>query len=144
MTIDEKSNKPNKSNQEACQLYIEQEIDEGLKQNKTPYQIAKEVAEWIRKLFEVNIPVETIKSKAYRRQQKSGSSEPKKSNNLINTDTSDPNSLFASNRGGERENAGRPVDLAMKKKREIITPGKMPHAALMIVTGTVMNVQMTG
>ena len=54
--------------QEACQLYIEQEIEEGLRKGQTPYHIGKELAVWIEKLFETKIPAETIKSRAYRQQ----------------------------------------------------------------------------
>ena len=38
------------ANREACELYIEQEIDEALKQGKKPYSIGKELAAWIEKL----------------------------------------------------------------------------------------------
>ena len=60
------------SHQEACQLYIEQEIEEGLKQGKTPYSIGKE-----EKLFEAKIMARTIESKAYREKEKITSNEVK-------------------------------------------------------------------
>ena len=47
--------------QEACQLYIEQEIESGLEKGQTPYQIGKEVAEWVQKLFEVAVKPKTVK-----------------------------------------------------------------------------------
>ncbi len=58
------------------QLFIEQEIKEGLAQGKTPYSIGKEIAAWVEKLFETSIPQETLKSRAARIQKKIGSNEP--------------------------------------------------------------------
>lgn len=52
--------------QEACQLFIEQEIKEGLAQGKTPYNIGKDLSAWVEKLFETNIPARTIEQKARR------------------------------------------------------------------------------
>jgi hypothetical protein len=60
------------AHQEACQLYIEQEIEEGLKQGKTPYSIGKELSAWVEKLFEAKVPAETIRSKARYHQKKAG------------------------------------------------------------------------
>ena len=48
------------AHQEACQLYIEQEIKEGLAQGKTPYSIGKELTAMIEKMFETSIPPDTI------------------------------------------------------------------------------------
>lgn len=58
--------------QEACQLYIEQEIQDGLAQGKTPYSIGKELAAWVEKLFETSIPADTIRKRAERTQDKLG------------------------------------------------------------------------
>jgi len=55
-----------KEKQEACQLYIEQEIDAGLEEGKTPYSIGKEIAGWIEKLFEVKVKPTTIEKRAER------------------------------------------------------------------------------
>jgi len=52
--------------QEACQLFIEQEIQEGLAIGKTPSQIGKELVPWLQKLFEVAIPPRTIEQRARR------------------------------------------------------------------------------
>jgi len=52
---------------EACDLFIEQEIEVGLEQGKTPYSIGKEVAKWIEKLFETKIKPETITKRAQRK-----------------------------------------------------------------------------
>jgi hypothetical protein len=57
---------------EACQLWIEQEIDEGLKEGKKPYSIGKEISRAIEKLFEAKIPSETIRTRARRQQKKAG------------------------------------------------------------------------
>ena len=64
-----------KVRQEACELYVEQEIEAGLKEGKTPYSIGKEISDWIGKLFEVKVPPKTIESRAYRDQKKITSNE---------------------------------------------------------------------
>jgi hypothetical protein len=64
------------AHQEACQLYIEQEVKEGLAQGKTPYAIGKELSVWVKKLFATSIPVETLKSRAARIKKQIGSNEP--------------------------------------------------------------------
>lgn len=89
---------------EACQLYIEQEIKEGLAQGKTPYSIGKELSSWVEKLFETNIPPETLKSRAYELQKKIGGNQP-------NAITATPACEIPKNQvehGGAREGAGRP------------------------------------
>ena len=52
--------------QEACQLYIEQEIEKGLSEGKTAYSLGKEIAVWIEKLFEVKMKPRTIEKRADR------------------------------------------------------------------------------
>ena len=52
--------------QEACQLYIEQQIKEGLAEGKSPKAIGKDVSAWVGKLFETTIPPETIRTRARR------------------------------------------------------------------------------
>jgi hypothetical protein len=47
------------ANREACEVYIDQEIETGLKEGKTPYSIGKELSTWIAKLFEVKINPDT-------------------------------------------------------------------------------------
>lgn len=37
--------------QEACQLYIEQEIETGLAEGKSKYAIGREISNWIKKQF---------------------------------------------------------------------------------------------
>jgi protein gp37 len=51
---------------EACQVYIEQEIEEGLKSGKKPGAIGKELSKWVEKLFEAKIPHRTIEQRARR------------------------------------------------------------------------------
>lgn len=55
---------------DACKLFIEQEIQEGLKQGKTPYAIGRELAAWIERLVETNIPARTLTKQAERTKQK--------------------------------------------------------------------------
>lgn len=54
------------ANREACELYIEQEIKDGIEQGKNPYSIGKELSTWVAKLFEVKIPNRTIEQRARR------------------------------------------------------------------------------
>lgn len=51
---------------EACQLFIEQQIKEGLDEGKTPYSIGKDLADMVQRLFEASIPARTIEQKARR------------------------------------------------------------------------------
>jgi len=64
------------AHQEACQLYIEQEIKEGLAQGKTPYSIGKELTAMIEKMFETSIPADTLKKRAQRMAEKLGTNVP--------------------------------------------------------------------
>jgi hypothetical protein len=64
------------AHKEACQVYIEQEIKDGLAQGKTPYSIDKDLSAWVEKLFETSISPETLKSRAARIQKQNGSNEP--------------------------------------------------------------------
>ena len=70
--------------QEACQLYIEQEIEGGLEREETPYQIAKRLIGEMQKLFEVSVKRDTIRKRAQRQKKKLGTNVPKKSNNNTN------------------------------------------------------------
>ena len=47
-------------------MYIEQQIDEGLTKGWTPYQIGKEVAKWVERLFEAKVKPKTIMERARR------------------------------------------------------------------------------
>ncbi len=63
------------AHREACQLFIEQQIKEGLSEGKTAYSIGKELAAWVEKLFETSIPVKTLQSRAWRERRKNTSNE---------------------------------------------------------------------
>ena len=54
------------ANPEACELWIEQEIDEGLKADKNFSQIGKELSEDIKRLFEVFVSPDAIRKRASR------------------------------------------------------------------------------
>lgn len=62
---------------EACQLFIEEQIREGLAEGKTPYSIGKELTAMIERLFEASIPTKTLESRAFREKQKITSNEVK-------------------------------------------------------------------
>lgn len=62
---------------EACQLFIEEQIKEGLAAGKTPYSIGKELTAMIERLFEASIPQNTLKARAYRMQKGNGANAPK-------------------------------------------------------------------
>lgn len=55
-----------KEKQEACQLYIEQEIEAGLADGKTKYAIGQEIAGWLEKLFGAKVKPQTIRVRADR------------------------------------------------------------------------------
>jgi hypothetical protein len=52
--------------QQACQLFIEQEIEKGLASGKSKYAIGHEIAAWIKKLFEAEVKPNTIEQRAHR------------------------------------------------------------------------------
>lgn len=83
---------------EACQLWIEQEIETGLEANKTPYAIGKEIAEDVSKLFEVKINPRTITKKAERQRGLLAT-------NVANNSETPTGQGFVSGRGGKREGA---------------------------------------
>lgn len=51
---------------DACQIFIEEQIKEGLAQGKNPYSIGKELTAMIERMFEASIPVETLRTRARR------------------------------------------------------------------------------
>ena len=51
---------------EACQLYIEQEIEASLNRGKSAYAIGKDLSAWVNKLFDARIPANTIEVRARR------------------------------------------------------------------------------
>ena len=58
------------ANTEACQVFIEQQIKEGLDEGKTPYSIGQSLLKWLEKLFETKIKPTTIKKRAEREKAK--------------------------------------------------------------------------
>jgi hypothetical protein len=89
------------ANREACEVYIEQEIKEGLDEGKTPYSIGKELSGWVEKLFETYIPPRTIEQRARRQ---NATNVAKKSETRAN---SKPTKTWDSGKGGKRKGAGR-------------------------------------
>lgn len=84
---------------EACQLFIEQQIEESLEEGKTPYAIGQELSKWIQKLFETKIQPRTIEQRARRQ---NATNVAKK----IETKP-DTSKLEKKTHGGAREGAGK-------------------------------------
>jgi len=95
------------ANPEACELYIEQEIESGLEGGKTPYAIGKELSDWIAKLFEVRIPQRTIEQRARRKSATNIAKESKTPETIENTTPEIIKDRHPQG-GGKREGAGRP------------------------------------
>lgn len=87
---------------EACQLWIEQEIETGLEDGKTPYAIGKEIAKDVSVVFEVRISPDTIRKRAERQQGDYGQMSINNSQPPENIRNRHPQG------GGKREGAGRP------------------------------------
>jgi hypothetical protein len=88
---------------EACQLYIEEQIKEGLEAGKTPYSIGKELTAMIERIFEASIPSGTLERRARREREKIRT-------NVRNDETPPNNYKIPENQvehGGKREGAGR-------------------------------------
>lgn len=71
---------------EACQLWIEQEIDAGLDRGDTPYAIGQLIAKEVEKLFEVKMEPRTIEQRA-RRQTATNVASPKPSKKQTKPET---------------------------------------------------------
>ncbi len=61
---------------EACQLFIEERIKEGLAEGKSAYAVAKELSAKIQQMFETAIPHSTLKDRALRMKRKIGGNPP--------------------------------------------------------------------
>jgi len=98
------------ANREACELYIEQEIKEGLEQGKKPYSIGKELYVWVEKFFETKIPARTLEQRARRLSGKDATNVAKKSQPPETIANSTPEIIKdrMPQGGGARENSGRP------------------------------------
>jgi hypothetical protein len=109
------------ANREACEVFIDQEIAEGLKQGKKPYTISKELSKWIVKLFEVRIEPNTITRRAERKRDKDFTTNVVKQSG--NADKSRPDKIWDSGvRGGKREGAGRPKQVQLELPSSIFPP----------------------
>ena len=60
---------------EPCRIWIDENIDDGLAEGKTPTAIGKEIASAIEKLFEVEVKPDTIRKRASRERQRRGVSD---------------------------------------------------------------------
>jgi hypothetical protein len=115
--------------QQACQLMIEQEIEEGLKAGKKPYSIGKELSQWAEKIFEAVINPRTIEQRA--RRIEDATNVAKQSQPIETIIFSTPEIL--ENRkpqgGGAREGAGRPHISFNSGEQEWYTPPEYIEAA---------------
>lgn len=96
------------ANREACELYIEQEIKDGLDAGKKPWTIGKELAGWVERLFEVKIAPRTIEQRARRIDNATNVAEKSQP---TETTTYSPPPIIETRKpqgGGTREGAGRP------------------------------------
>lgn len=84
---------------EACELYIEQQIADGLEEGKTPYAIGKELSTWVAKLFEINIPKSTLETKAKRYKK------ILRSNELKNSESDSPKIIPINKRSAKEQKA---------------------------------------
>ena len=96
--------------QQACQLFIEQEIEKGLAEKKTTYQIGKEVAAWIQKLFQAKVRPETIEERA--RRQRIATNVATKSTQENQSEIQEIQEIKIKH-GGARDGAGRPPKFAV-------------------------------
>ena len=100
---------------EACQLWLEQQIPEGLEGGKSYRQIGRELSKEVLKMFEVYIKPETIRKRA-ERQSRAGTNVPPQSTPENDSENKD-NQV---SHGGKRKGAGpKPKH---KKEEPLITP----------------------
>lgn len=112
--------------QEACQLFLEQEIEQGLEEGKTPYTIGKDLSVWIEKLFKTTVNPSTIERRARRYKEKIRTSvrndttiendSEKQNNQDEEVIVEDMSYVTEPGHGGEREGAGRPDKNVEKKE----------------------------
>lgn len=107
--------------QEACQVYIEQEIEAGLKDGKTPYSIGKEISAWVEKTFGRVVKADTVRKAAER--ERTGMdivhTEPtKRCYNATeeNQEIKTAEDLEQKKHGGKRKGSGRPTTGAVKAR----------------------------
>jgi site-specific DNA-methyltransferase (adenine-specific) len=104
--------------QEACQLFIEQEIEEAINSGDELNISAKsrEIADWLGKLFEVEISPDTIRKRIHR--AKLGHMSQLSVSDSNNTEIE--NNQVEPTHGGSRENAGRPIKFSEIMSDELI------------------------
>ena len=93
--------------QQACQLFIEQEIEKGISCGKTHREIGREIARLIKKLFEAEVNPETIAKRADRISAATNVAPNTTTENQREKDGNQDSMKW----GGEREGAGRPPKL---------------------------------
>ena len=108
------------ANREACELFIEQEIKDALAQGKKPYSIGKELSAWVEKLFETNIPADTLRKRA-ERIGTNVHSQSTNENSLEITDNQVSNPEPQPKHGGARKGAGAPQKYEFTNAIEIAT-----------------------
>jgi phage N-6-adenine-methyltransferase len=94
------------ANSEACQLFIEQQIEEGIIEGKTPYSIGKELSAWVEKLFKTKIRPNTLEVRAHRAKEKLLTNV---SSQVTNGNVSGYTENQVLGHGGMREGSGRPA-----------------------------------
>jgi hypothetical protein len=103
---------------EACQMFIEEQIQEGLAQGKTPHSIGKDLTKLIAKMFEASIPAGTLKKRAQRMKEKLGTNVPKPETHDNHSDNPEkrPNQPLRDDKGkyveGKPPGPGRPCKYA--------------------------------
>ncbi|MBA3031005.1 MAG: hypothetical protein FP816_19635 [Desulfobacteraceae bacterium] len=126
------------ANREACELYIEQEIKEGLAEGKKPHSIGKDLSAWVGKMFEVNISPRTLETRA-RRIKKVTSNGVKKSKptEIIENPTPEIIKNRHPQGGGAREGAGRPPVIPPVEKEYVRTDTE----AMQMVTIAILQLE---
>jgi hypothetical protein len=99
-----------KANFEACQLWIEQRVEEELQENKdrekSLREIGRTIAQEVERVFEAKVSTETVRKQAGRKNQALGNSCPPKSNHQPKQEV-EQKSPKITEAGGKREGAGR-------------------------------------
>jgi hypothetical protein len=105
---------------EACQLFIKQEIERGLQEGKKPWTIGKELSAWVEKLFEVNIPHRTLESQAKRQRNKITSNDVTHATTENNSEKGEKPSIKREEGGkfseGTQGGPGRPPKYEIKQR----------------------------
>ena len=107
-----------KVHEESCELYIEEEIEDGLQQGKSPYAIGKDISKWVEKLFSRKVPPDTIRKRVERTKKRTV-------DNVHSDPTTQNPSQNQNNQvvehGGKREGSGRK---AKYSRQEAVEPAQ--------------------